>query len=110
MMTAPSLVLAGAGVFIVLLAESCRVPVDDPLTHLELTMIHEVMVLDHGGPALGLALDSKHRWTGLLALLDRGGVIFGSSAGAIIQGSFVVRGRPDKPHNVATARACRSKG
>jgi formate hydrogenlyase subunit 4 len=29
-------------------------PVDDPATHLELTMIHEVMVLDHSGPLLGL--------------------------------------------------------
>jgi formate hydrogenlyase subunit 4 len=36
--------------FIVLLAENSRVPVDDPATHLELTMIHEVMVLDHSGP------------------------------------------------------------
>ena len=35
---------------VVLLAENSRVPVDDPNTHLELTMIHEVMVLDHGGP------------------------------------------------------------
>jgi formate hydrogenlyase subunit 4 len=40
--------------FIVLIAENSRVPVDDPNTHLELTMIHEVMVLDHGGPAFGL--------------------------------------------------------
>lgn len=40
--------------FIVLLTENSRVPVDDPATHLELTMIHEVMVLDHGGPDLGL--------------------------------------------------------
>lgn len=36
--------------FVVLLAENARIPVDDPNTHLELTMIHEVMVLDHGGP------------------------------------------------------------
>ena len=36
--------------FIVLLTENARVPVDDPATHLELTMIHEVMVLDHSGP------------------------------------------------------------
>ena len=35
---------------IVFLAENARIPVDDPNTHLELTMIHEVMVLDHGGP------------------------------------------------------------
>jgi formate hydrogenlyase subunit 4 len=38
--------------FILLQAEAARVPVDDPLTHLELTMIHEVMVLDHSGPEL----------------------------------------------------------
>ena len=40
--------------FIILLAENSRVPVDDPATHLELTMIHEVMVLDHGGPDFAL--------------------------------------------------------
>lgn len=49
-----SLVLVAASLFIVLLTETCRIPIDDPNTHLELTMIHEVMVLDHGGPALGL--------------------------------------------------------
>ncbi len=38
---------------IILLTENSRVPVDDPATHLELTMIHEVMVLDHSGPDLG---------------------------------------------------------
>jgi formate hydrogenlyase subunit 4 len=42
--------------FIVLLAENCRIPFDDPNTHLELTMIHEVMVLDHSGPAFGMIL------------------------------------------------------
>jgi formate hydrogenlyase subunit 4 len=45
----PALVLVTATLFVVLLAENCRIPVDDPSTHLELTMIHEVMVLDHGG-------------------------------------------------------------
>jgi formate hydrogenlyase subunit 4 len=40
----------------VLLAENCRVPFDDPNTHLELTMIHEVMVLDHSGPPLAAVL------------------------------------------------------
>jgi len=38
---------------IVFLVENCRIPFDDPNTHLELTMIHEVMVLDHSGPPLG---------------------------------------------------------
>ncbi len=51
-----SLVLVMAALFIVLLAENSRIPFDDPNTHLELTMIHEVMVLDHGGPALGTIL------------------------------------------------------
>jgi len=51
-----SLVLVAAGLLLVLLAENSRIPVDDPNTHLELTMIHEVMVLDHGGPLLGVSL------------------------------------------------------
>jgi formate hydrogenlyase subunit 4 len=51
--SAAPLVLVLVSLFVVLLAENCRMPVDDPNTHLELTMIHEVMVLDHGGPALG---------------------------------------------------------
>ena len=51
-----SLSLVGISLFVLLLAENCRVPVDDPATHLELTMIHEVIVLDHGGPDLALIL------------------------------------------------------
>jgi formate hydrogenlyase subunit 4 len=53
---APSLVLAGASLFMLLLAENARVPIDDPATHLELTMIHEVIILDHSGPDLALIL------------------------------------------------------
>ena len=49
-------VLLAAGLFTVLLAENCRVPFDDPNTHLELTMIHEVMVLDHSGPPFAAIL------------------------------------------------------
>lgn len=45
--------LSVIALFIMLLAEGCRVPVDDPNTHLELTMIHEVMVLDNSGPDMG---------------------------------------------------------
>ena len=50
MRAAPALGLTIAGLGIVFIAENARIPVDDPTTHLELTMIHEVMVLDHGGP------------------------------------------------------------
>lgn len=51
-----SLALVLLSWFIVLLAENARIPFDDPNTHLELTMIHEVMVLDHSGPAYGMIL------------------------------------------------------
>ncbi len=56
--TGASMILVAVSLFIVLLAESSRIPFDDPNTHLELTMIHEVMVLDHSGPALGMILYS----------------------------------------------------
>lgn len=48
------LVLVIVALYIVMLTENSRVPVDDPATHLELTMIHEVMILDHSGPDLAL--------------------------------------------------------
>ena len=51
--------LAGAGLGVALLAENARIPVDDPATHLELTMIHEVMTLDHGGPDLAFILEAS---------------------------------------------------
>ena len=53
-MVGSPLIFMVIALFIVLLTENSRVPVDDPTTHLELTMIHEVMVLDHSGPDLGL--------------------------------------------------------
>lgn len=51
-----ALVLVAAALFVVFLTENARMPVDDPTTHLELTMIHEVMVLDHGGPDFAFIL------------------------------------------------------
>jgi len=54
--TGAALILMLAGLFVVLLAENSRIPFDDPTTHLELTMIHEVMVLDHSGPYFGCIL------------------------------------------------------
>jgi formate hydrogenlyase subunit 4 len=53
------LFLAAGALFIVLLTENARIPVDDPNTHLELTMIHEVMVLDHSGPDFAMILYSS---------------------------------------------------
>ena len=48
------LLLVVIALYIIMLTENSRVPVDDPATHLELTMIHEVMILDHSGPDLAL--------------------------------------------------------
>ncbi len=51
---APSQMLAFAALLIVLIAETGRIPVDNPATHLELTMIHEAMILEYSGPYLAL--------------------------------------------------------
>lgn len=48
------MVLAGIGFFIVLLAENARFPFDNPSTHLELTMVHEAMILEYSGKRLAL--------------------------------------------------------
>lgn len=53
---APVLVLVCVVLLIVFLAENSRIPFDDPNTHLELTMIHEVMILDYSGPDLAMIL------------------------------------------------------
>ncbi|OGQ26466.1 MAG: hypothetical protein A3I75_08275 [Deltaproteobacteria bacterium RIFCSPLOWO2_02_FULL_50_16] len=52
----PAVVLLFISFFLILLTENSRMPIDDPNTHLELTMIHEVMILDYSGPDLGLIL------------------------------------------------------
>jgi formate hydrogenlyase subunit 4 len=49
-----TVLLSALPLFIILLAENSRIPFDDPNTHLELTMIHEVMILDNSGPGLAL--------------------------------------------------------
>jgi formate hydrogenlyase subunit 4 len=50
----PGLPFAGVAFVMVSLAENARVPVDNPATHLELTMIHEAMILEYSGRHLGL--------------------------------------------------------
>jgi formate hydrogenlyase subunit 4 len=56
--------------FVLLQAEAARVPVDDPLTHLELTMVHEVMILDHSGPEL-----AAMQYAAGLKMMTYGGMI-----------------------------------
>ena len=50
----PVLVLISISIFIVIIVESARIPVDNPETHLELTMIHEAMILEHSGKNLAI--------------------------------------------------------
>jgi formate hydrogenlyase subunit 4 len=88
--------LLAAGLFIVLLAENCRVPFDDPNTHLELTMIHEVMVLDHSGPPLAAVLHGASMKLLLYAVLLTASVLPLASlppfeaAGALVGGVLLV--------------------
>ncbi|MCX5750962.1 MAG: NADH-quinone oxidoreductase subunit H [Candidatus Saganbacteria bacterium] len=49
-----SLILAAASIFLITLAETARIPIDNQETHLELTMVHEAMVLEYGGRSLAL--------------------------------------------------------
>ena len=69
--------LVAVGLFIVFLAENSRIPVDDPTTHLELTMIHEVMVLDHSGPLLGMI-----EYASALKFFVLGSVVLGAAVPA----------------------------
>lgn len=66
----PGSLLAAGALAIVVLAEAGRLPVDNPATHLELTMIHEAMILEYAGPDLALVETAAHvRLAVLLALL-----------------------------------------
>ncbi len=92
---APALALVATSLFVLLLAEGSRVPVDDPATHLELTMIHEVAVLDHSGPDLALILYGAALKLALFGSLVVGVVVprGGLSAGAavtVLAGGLVV--------------------
>lgn len=61
----PSMAFAALAFFMVLLAENARIPVDNPTTHLELTMIHEAMILEYSGRHLALI-----EWATQLKLLN----------------------------------------
>ena len=88
--------LLAAGLFGVLLAENCRVPFDDPNTHLELTMVHEAMILDHSGPPFAAILHGVSLklllFTVLLteAVLPLGKLSLLQAIGALVVSVFVV--------------------
>jgi formate hydrogenlyase subunit 4 len=85
----PSDFLAFAGLFIIVIAETGRIPVDNPATHLELTMIHEAMVLEYAGPDLALvewgsALKELLYFTLLVDLFIPAGIAMSAAPGAIL--------------------------
>ncbi len=66
----PASLLAAVALLVVVVAETGRLPVDNPSTHLELTMVHEAMVLEYAGPDLALVeLGSAMRLSVYLGLL-----------------------------------------
>jgi formate hydrogenlyase subunit 4 len=65
----PTLILIAFSLFIVIIVETARVPMDNPETHLELTMVHEAMILEQTGPKLALMeLSHSVKQTVLMAL------------------------------------------
>jgi formate hydrogenlyase subunit 4 len=77
----PAALLISLSLFIVLIVETSRIPVDNPETHLELTMIHEAMVLEYSGSDLAL-METSHaiKQTLLMAVLVNIVVPWGLSA------------------------------
>ncbi|MFI5394358.1 MAG: respiratory chain complex I subunit 1 family protein [Candidatus Binatia bacterium] len=88
----PVLTLLAGALMVVFLAENARIPVDDPTTHLELTMIHEVMVLDHGGPDLAFILYGSALKLSLLGMLLVGLVVPMRSGNPWIDGIAAMAG------------------
>jgi formate hydrogenlyase subunit 4 len=81
----PGHLLAFAALFVVTLAETGRLPVDNPSTHLELTMIHEAMVLEYSGPYLALV-----EWSAALKLL----IFFGLAANLFVPWGVALSSSP----------------
>ncbi len=81
----PGHAMAFASLFIVMLAETSRLPVDNPATHLELTMIHEAMVLEYSGRHLALI-----EWASALKLL----VFFSLLANLFVPWGIATGGHP----------------
>ncbi len=91
----PSFAFALSGLVLVAIAETGRIPVDNPATHLELTMIHEAMILEYSGRHLGLI-----EWAAQIKLMIYGvllaniffpwGIATRHSAGWLLVGSLVI--------------------
>jgi formate hydrogenlyase subunit 4 len=92
MQSGPALLMVAGAFLVVFLAENSRIPVDDPNTHLELTMIHEVMVLDHGGPDLAMILYGASLKLWILGSLLSGILIPVRTGSAWLDGAAIIGG------------------
>lgn len=88
----PALALVAVVMLVVFLAENARIPIDDPNTHLELTMIHEVMVLDHSGPDFAFILYSAALKLWVLGALLIGIVLPVRTGNLLLDGAVFVAG------------------
>ncbi len=95
----PTLILIGISLFIILIVETSRIPVDNPETHLELTMIHEGMTLEQSGRNLALMeLSAAIKLTVLMGLLINLIIPFGLATSLTLVGiliaviMFVIKG------------------
>ena len=88
----PALAMVAVSMLAILLAENARIPVDDPNTHLELTMIHEVMVLDHSGPDFAFILYSAALKLWIMGALLIGFVLPVRTGNSLIDVSIAVSG------------------
>ena len=94
----PTHVMAFAALFIVLLAETGRIPVDNPATHLELTMIHEAMLLEYSGRHLalmewGASIKQLVLMTLLVNIFFPGGLAADTTPAALGIGALVYLGK-----------------
>lgn len=95
----PATILISLSLFIVLIVETSRVPVDNPETHLELTMIHEAMILEYSGSDLAL-MEMSHaiKQTLLMAILINVLIPWGLTANpnlwsvSLAMGMFILKG------------------
>ncbi|MGD0289213.1 MAG: NADH-quinone oxidoreductase subunit H [Candidatus Binataceae bacterium] len=92
MRAAPALGLTIASLGVVFLAENARIPVDDPTTHLELTMIHEVMVLDHSGPDFAMIQYAAALKMWLLGTVIIAIAVPWHSGSPLLDGGFAIAG------------------
>jgi formate hydrogenlyase subunit 4 len=97
-LASPASLLAAVALALVVLAETGRLPVDNPATHLELTMVHEAMVLEYSGPDLAMVeLGAAMRLTVLLglwtSLFAPWGIATGHGLAALGLGTLAVTGK-----------------